>query len=99
MAERGAPLGNTNYRKGRLFADALREALALPSRVDQKARIAVIADNLVSMAEEKDLQAIREIADRLDGKPTQAITGEDGGPVRFEIVAPWMAQAVAARNE
>ena len=88
MAERGGQKGNDNRRRGRIFASALAEALALPSRVDQMARIAVIADKLVTMAEAGDLQAIREIADRLDGKARQQLElmGEDGGPVQVEKV-------------
>ena len=60
----------------------------MPSRVDQLARIAVIADKLVTMAEDGDLQAIREVADRLDGKARQQLElmGEDGGPVQVEKV-------------
>ena len=81
MAERGGQPGNSNNRRGRIFASALAEALALPSRVDQMARIAVIANQLVEQAEAGDLQAIREIADRLDGKPAQAIVGDPENPL------------------
>lgn len=47
-----------------------------------------IAKKLLAKAEEGDVHAIREVADRLDGKVPQAITGEDGGApvsVRFVI--------------
>lgn len=32
-----------------------------------------IAEKLMTMAEEGDIQAMKEIGDRLDGKPSQAI--------------------------
>jgi hypothetical protein len=32
-----------------------------------------VADRLIEKAEEGDLQSIREIVDRLDGRPVQAI--------------------------
>jgi hypothetical protein len=38
---------------------------------------ASIADKLADKAEQGDIQAIREIADRLDGKPAQAIERSD----------------------
>jgi hypothetical protein len=37
----------------------------------------IIAEKLADKAEQGDIQAIREIADRLDGKPTQAIERSD----------------------
>jgi len=40
-------------------------------------RLRIIADKLAEKAEQGDLQAIREIADRLDGKPVQALERGD----------------------
>jgi len=40
---------------------------------------------LATLAEGGDLGAIREVADRLDGKPLQAHTGEDGGDITVVI--------------
>lgn len=97
MAERGAPLGSQNRRKGRLFASALNDALALPSRVDQLARIAIIADKLVTMAEAGDLQAIREIADRLDGKAVQAVEADVS--VRHAFALPLSAADTTEPDE
>lgn len=45
-----------------------------------------VADALVTKAIQGDVQAIREVADRLDGKVPQAISGEDGGPIVVELV-------------
>lgn len=58
-----------------MFADAINRALELPSRFDRLKRLEAIADKLVTMAEDGDIQAIREVADRLDGKAVQAIDG------------------------
>lgn len=43
----------------------------------------LIAKQLISNATEGKLDSIKEVADRLDGKPMQAteITGKDGGPI------------------
>jgi hypothetical protein len=51
------------------FTDMLRVALLSGGG----RRLRIIADKLVEKAEEGDLQAIREVIDRLDGKATQAI--------------------------
>ena len=50
---------------------------------DDQRGLRKIARNLIESAEKGDLPAIKEIADRLDGKPAQAIVGgdEDDNPI------------------
>ena len=67
----GRPIGSVNREKP--FNDALRIALR-----GDPLRLRRIADKLATLAEGGDLGAIREVADRLDGK-LQARTVEDGG--------------------
>lgn len=43
-----------------------------------------------------DVKAIREVADRLDGRVAQAITGEDGAPLIPEYTDADRARALAA---
>ena len=62
----GRPLGSPNRDKP--FNDVLR--IALKARPHSLRRI---VDRLVDGAEEGNLHYIREIADRLDGKPVQMI--------------------------
>lgn len=45
-----------------------------------------VAEVVVQKALMGDKDAVKEIGDRLDGKPAQAITGADGGPLTVEIV-------------
>ncbi len=40
-------------------------------------RLRSVAETLIAKAESGDVQAIKEIADRLDGKVAQAIIGDD----------------------
>ena len=68
----GRPIGSVNRQKP--FNDALRIALR-----GDPLRLRRIAEKLAEKAEEGDLSAIRELADRLDGKPLQAHTGDDAG--------------------
>jgi len=66
----GRPIGSVNREKP--FNDALRIALR-----GDPLRLRRIAEQLAEKAEGGDLAAIRELADRLDGKPTQAIDRRD----------------------
>jgi hypothetical protein len=66
----GRPVGSVNSQ--RPFADALRMELA--SAGDNQRALRAIARNLISIASSNEpvaLQAIREIADRTDGKARQ----------------------------
>jgi len=67
----GRPIGSSN--RERPFADALRVAL----RSGNPHRLRAIAEKLIQKALDGDLPAIRDLADRLDGKPAQAIERSD----------------------
>lgn len=64
----GAPKGNKNAAKSKLFDAALRRYL---TQNPDDLRIAV--EKFVGMAKAGELPAIRELADRLDGKPAQSM--------------------------
>ena len=66
----GAPKGNKNAVKdNRLWGDAVRRAVM--QRKGQKLR--QLADKLVDLAQEGDIQALKELGDRLDGRAAQSI--------------------------
>jgi hypothetical protein len=69
MAEAGAPKGNKNYLKGAVFNDALRRAIAQ----DDGQRIRDAAEKLLDLAAEGTPWAVRELADRTDGKSAQSV--------------------------
>lgn len=72
-----APEGNKNSTLDkREFANAVRR---LAVQEDGK-RLRKVVESLYAKAEEGEVQAIKEIADRLDGKPAQQINhaGHDG---------------------
>ena len=68
----GRPKGST---KAREIAEAIRVALKRKSEGDPEGRtkLFVLADKLVDLACEGDVQAMKEVADRIDGKAAQPI--------------------------
>ena len=56
---------------------AINEAV---SKDDARPRLRAVAEMLVKKGMEGDIAAIKEIADRLDGKVPQAIVGSDDDP-------------------
>lgn len=79
-----APLGNQNAKKAKRWQDALVKALARFETQDGtiKAGQALdkIAEAVVLKALTGDKDSIAEIGNRLDGKPAQAIVGDDDLP-------------------
>jgi hypothetical protein len=76
----GRPPGSENKNK-RFKAALIRYADAEPRRLDE------LAEKLWLRAMEGDVTAMKEVADRLDGRPPQAIVGDDDHPgVKLEAV-------------
>ena len=66
-------MGNDNARKGKLFYGELRKVLVQNDAL----RLRSIAEKLVEAAEEGEAWAVKEIMDRMDGKPLQATSIEN----------------------
>lgn len=80
-----APINPKGSKSEKHWRDAIRRAVAADDGTKKTKRLFVIAEKLVTMAEAGDMAAIKEIGDRLDGKPAQAIIGGDADtpPVRI----------------
>lgn len=80
----GAPVGNQNGKKGKLFYNQLRMALVQ----EDSRRLRTIADKLVKAAEDGEPWAVKEIMDRVDGKAVQAteISGVDGEAIELKQI-------------
>jgi hypothetical protein len=87
----GRPIGSINREK------PFNKALLLEFRSNPIA-LRRIAAKLIEKAEEGDLAAIREIADRLDGKPVQMLDRRDI-PVRDMTDAELFAVAAGGLPE
>ena len=94
--------GQSGNPKGRAvekpWTDAMRHTLAQFELKDADGKVKVkrgealrkIAETMVTQAIVGDKDARRDIADRLEGRPAQAITGVDGGPVEI-LGVPWVS--------
>jgi len=71
----GAPKGNQNAARAKVWSAAIQRVLAR-----DKEGMEALARALINKAKDGDIQALKEIGDRLEGKVPQAIegTGEDG---------------------
>ena len=79
-----APLGNKNATKNRPWAEALNRALL----AEDGKKLRALADKLVDRALDGDVIALKEIGDRMDGKPAQAheVAGDPDRPLISKII-------------
>jgi hypothetical protein len=89
----GAPFGNNNAIKNKLWSDTLRRAIAQ----DSGDRVRQAAERLLDEAAKGEQWAIKELADRLDGKPAQS-TALDlfGENQATPMVVSWAVSAQSA---
>jgi hypothetical protein len=78
-----APLGNQNGAKGRQWSEAVKRAIRAKYGKEWDESLQELAKQLVEAADKGDLAALKEVGDRIDGKPKQQIeaSGEGGGPI------------------
>lgn len=85
----GAPVGNQNAAKAKVWHAAILRALERRQPADQRIKaIDELADKLLDLVAAGDLPALKEFGDRMDGKPAQALIGggEDDPPIRISRV-------------
>lgn len=72
--------------KEKSFANMLRIAINEATETGGT-KLRDVADALVAKAMAGDVAAIKEVADRLDGKVPQALVGDDDeAPLRFQLI-------------
>ena len=69
----GAPVGNQNSAKAKVWTSAIERALDNRSRGDRKKALDELAEKLLLKCEEGDLSALIELGNRLEGKAHQSI--------------------------
>ena len=80
----GAPVGNDNAKKGKLFYDQLRKVLVQNDQL----KLRQVSEKLVDAAIEGEPWAVKEVIDRMDGKAVaiQEIQGPDGTQLKAGFV-------------
>lgn len=83
-----AAVGNQYAAKARKWTQAIERALEKRSLVAQRDSLDDLAEKLIEQAEAGEQWALKELGDRLEGRPSQqiALTGSEGGPVTFRWV-------------
>ena len=93
----GAPVGNKNATQGRPWRDAINRALAKRDEREQGRALANLAEKLLAAAEIGDVSALRELGDRLEGKPAQAVqlVGDADNPVQAKMTVEFVSATAA----
>lgn len=83
----GAPEGNQNAVKGKRFQKAVERVLARKYG-DVDLGYEALAAKYIEVAESKDPNILRDVADRADGKPKQQteISGDPDNPLVIQKV-------------
>lgn len=96
--ESGAQPGNQNAAKGKEFRQALKRVLARRFESVSKG-LEKIAEVLVDAAvDSKEPWAAKEVMDRFDGKPAQAIIGGDEDDPAIKTTNEILIRSVSANG-
>lgn len=89
MASIGGQPGNTNAAKGRRWQDAINRALERRSKAAGIEELDRLADEFLAEVEAEGINGFKELGDRLDGKPAQALehSGPNGEPLVVKITS------------
>ena len=84
----GAPIGNQFAVKSKRWSMAIDAALEARSKRDGVVALEALAEKLLTLAEQGDLGALRELGDRIEGKPAQGVTvsGDPDAPLVSKVV-------------
>lgn len=83
-----APKGNQYAVKDKRWQQAIDRALAKRCKGDGIKALDELAEKLLLKCDEGDMSALKELGDRIEGKPAQAIeaSGPNGGPIQMQAV-------------
>lgn len=84
-----AAIGNEYAANARRWRSAIDKALSNRCKSDGQKALVAIAEQMLQKADEGDMTAIKELGDRMDGRPHQStsLEGPNGGPVQIEEIA------------
>lgn len=101
-----APLGNQNAAKAKRWEAAICRALSSwpnePDSTDCSDLIRGLNQAahrfVANMMHADEVSFFRELGDRIDGKPAQAMEHSGPGGKELRLIAPWMSPNVGERN-
>lgn len=78
-----APKGNQYGANRARWRNAIEKALENRCKSDGQKALVAIAEQLIDKAMEGDMQALKELGDRMDGRPAQAVNigGQEDNPI------------------
>lgn len=82
--------------KEKSFANMLNIAIKEAIEGTDKTKLRAVADALVDKAMSGDVAAIKEVADRLDGKVSQPLAGDPDAPLIFRTARDLTDDELAA---
>ena len=82
----GAPVGNSNATKGSEWRQAIKRALAHRSGKTYREGLDQVARKFVEAAAMGDPWAMKEIGDRMDGKPKQSMDLDVEGDIGIRAI-------------
>lgn len=83
----GAPVGNQNAASAFMWKQAILRALERRGAGDRLKALDDLAEKLLMNCDDGDISALRELGDRVEGKPPQAINlgGQDDNPLKTSV--------------
>lgn len=88
----GAPVGNSNATKNRIWQQAILNALKKRSKSDQLEALEDLADKLIDSCMDGDITALKELGDRVEGKVAQCVNlgGQDDNPIKATLTVEFL---------
>jgi hypothetical protein len=95
-----APEGNTNRATQYRIKRTLEAVLDRRSRAEGRDALEKACEAMLEKAEDGDVTAFREIADRLDGKPKQQteLSGPDGQPIPVQTIVNFVTPSAGSSS-
>ena len=84
---RGGQPGNQSKVNHKRWTQAIDRALAKRSKSSGIEALDALAEKLLTLCDGGDISALRELGDRLEGKPVQVIAGDPDNPFNVSLDA------------
>lgn len=86
----------TGRKSEKLWRDAILVAVHRQDKDDDRTRLARLAERIVQQGLGGDIQAIKEIGDRIDGKPNVIVEGDPDNPLHAKITFQWKSPSTTS---